>query len=157
MRYELIFEKGKYALIKRGEKLQEYAVVNGLDKEAGEWKHTVSYCGFGNMWHIDETIALRNMLDVFIAKTTEDYIPQMRLEEIATLEKDKLLELDEEEAMEFFDSELQLEGYEREFFGIPERETPKIDNVLGFLEATPEEQTEIDEILDDIFGEDWDE
>lgn len=131
MRYELIFEKGKYALIKRGEKLQEYAVVNGLDKEAGEWKHTVSYCGFGNMWHIDETIALRNMLDVFIAKTTENYIPRNRLEEIATLEKDKLLELDEEEAMEFFDSELQMEDYEREFFGInDETEIPEIEEEL---------------------------
>lgn len=122
MKYELILEKGKYALIKRGEKLQEYAVVRDLNPETGSWGCTVSYYGFGGLWHMDEDIALQNALDLFIAWTTRDYITRNRLIEIATLEKDKLLELDEEETMEFFESELQLEDYEREFFGIDEME-----------------------------------
>lgn len=131
MRYELIFEKGKYALIKRGNNMTEYAVVFGLNKENGCWCNTVSYCGFGGLWHTDEAIALREMLDVFLSRTTENYIPRNRLEEIATLEKDKLLELDEEEAMEFFESELQMEDYEREFFGInDETEIPEIEEEL---------------------------
>ena len=122
MKYELILEKGKYALIKRGEKLQEYAVVYGLNKGNGDWCNTVSYCGFGDIWHMDEAVALQIMLDVFLERTTENYISRNRLIEIATLEKDKLMELDEDEAMEFFSGELQLEDYEREFLGIPEME-----------------------------------
>lgn len=122
MKYELILEKGNYALIKRGEKLQEYAVVFGLNKENGDWCNTVSYCGFGELWHTDEAIALRRMLEVFLVRTKENYIPRNRIIEIATMEKDMLMELDEDEAMEFFSGELQLEDYEREFFGIPEME-----------------------------------
>lgn len=131
MKYELILEKGKYALIKRGNSMAEYAVVFGLNKENGNWCNTVSYCGFGSMWHTDESIALQIMLDVFLSRTTENYIPRNRLEEIATLEKDKLLELDEDETMEFFESELQLEDYEREFFGVDdETEIPEIEEEL---------------------------
>lgn len=37
MKYTLIEEKGPYALILRGESMTQYAVVSGLDKEAGSW------------------------------------------------------------------------------------------------------------------------
>lgn len=131
MKYELILEKGKYALIKRGNSMTEYAVVFGLNKENGNWCNTVSYCGFGGMWHTDEAVALHEMLDVFLSRTTENYIPRNRLIEIATMEKDMLMELDEDETMEFFESELQLEDYEREFFGVDdETEIPEIEEEL---------------------------
>ena len=37
MKYEVILEKGEYALILRGSRMEEYAVVSGLNKETGEW------------------------------------------------------------------------------------------------------------------------
>ena len=131
MKYELILEKGKYALIKRGNSMTEYAVVYGLNKENGNWCNTVSYCGFGGLWHTDEAIALQRMLEVFLIRTKENYIHRNRLIEIATMEKDMLMELDEDETMEFFESELQLEDYEREFFGVDdETEIPEIEEEL---------------------------
>lgn len=33
MKYEIILEKGEYALILRGSRMEEYAVVNGLNKK----------------------------------------------------------------------------------------------------------------------------
>ncbi len=38
MDYRMIAEKGEYALIQRGRKMQEYAVVNGFDKDKGGWQ-----------------------------------------------------------------------------------------------------------------------
>ena len=48
MKYEVILEKGEYALILRGSRMEEYAVVNGLNKETGEWCWTCCYYNFGN-------------------------------------------------------------------------------------------------------------
>lgn len=47
-----------------------------------------------------------------------DFCPE-RLVELANLAIHKLLEDDADEAMEFFESEMYLSDYEREFFGIP--------------------------------------
>ena len=43
MDYRLMVEKAEYALIQRGSRMQEYAVVNGLDRDKGEWNYTCSY------------------------------------------------------------------------------------------------------------------
>ena len=40
MKYALIDEKGSYALILRGKRMTQYAVVHGLDKDAGSWDWT---------------------------------------------------------------------------------------------------------------------
>lgn len=110
MKYKILFEKGKYALIQRGSRLQEYAVVFGLNKEYGDWKYTCVY--------YDVTpYGLSKALDYFRWRT-ENIIPRSRLEELATLFKDGLLEDDEESAMEYFEDTCRMDEDEMAFFGL---------------------------------------
>ena len=118
MKYEVILEKGEYALILRGSRMEEYAVVNGLNKETGEWCWTCCYYNFGNYSPIDKAKALFLALDYFRMRTEENYIPRCRLEELATQFKDGLIEDDEESAMEYFDEVCEMTESEKEFFGI---------------------------------------
>ena len=120
MRYEVLLEKGEYALVKRGVHMDEYAVVNGLDKEKGDWKWTVYYISFGNYSPYTESQALSLVLEVFRNKTKTNYISKMRLEELATKFKDGLYgaDLEDEEYEEFFLDECEMEPHELEFFGI---------------------------------------
>ena len=122
MRYEVLFEKNNYALIVRKNELDEYAVVYGLNKETGSWAHTVAYANFGEYSSLSQAEALTYALDVFLVKTEDEYISRSRLEELATKFKDKLIEDDKEEAMEYFDNECYMEDYEKEFFGIKEED-----------------------------------
>lgn len=122
MKYEVIFEKGDYALILRGSRMNEYAVVYGLNKEEGCWSSTCGYCGFGDYWNASREEALFLTVDLFRCKTEENYISYSRMSEIATKLKDGLLEDDEESAMEYFENEVEMTGYEMEYFGIKERE-----------------------------------
>lgn len=69
MKYEVILEKGEYALILRGSRMEEYAVVNGLNKEIGEWGWTCCYYNFGNYTQIDKAQALFLALDYFRMRT----------------------------------------------------------------------------------------
>lgn len=124
MKYELIMERNEYALITRGEKMKEYAVVNGLNKETGEWAWTCAYWAYeydggalGN-----QASMLAHAVDYFRARTEENYIPRARLEELATLFKDGLICDDEYEAMIYFNETCDMEDYEKEFFGIEESE-----------------------------------
>lgn len=118
MKYKVILEKGDYALIFRGVRNEEYAVVNGLNKETGEWGWTCCYYNFGNFTQIDKTEALSLALDYFRMKTEENYIPRRRLEELATQFKDVLIEDDKEAAMEYFNEVCDMTDEEKEFFGI---------------------------------------
>lgn len=119
MRYEVILEKDKYALIVRGNNLDEYAVVGGLNKNKNEWDWTVSYWDFGR-FGLEQPEALSKAIDCFRAKTEPDYISRCRLEELATLFKDRLIEDDRESAMEYFNEVCEMEENELEFFGIDE-------------------------------------
>ena len=121
MKYEVILEKGEYALILRGNKLQEYAVVNGLNKETGEWGWTCCYYCFyceGVQAPCTQAEALALCVDYFRMRTETDYIPRCRLEELATQFKDGLIEDDEESAMEYFNEVCEMTENEKEFFGI---------------------------------------
>ena len=80
MNYEVILEKGEYALILRGSRMKEYAVVNALNKETGEWGWTCCYYNFGNYTQIDQAQALFLALNEFREKTEEDYNPTRQLE-----------------------------------------------------------------------------
>lgn len=120
MKYELIMQKGEYSLITRGEKMKEYAVVNGL-KETGDWAWTCAYWAYeydgvpmGN-----PAEALLSAVDYFRMRTEMDYITRSRLIDIASSAIDGLREDNEEEAMEYFRNTMDMENYEREFFGIP--------------------------------------
>lgn len=117
MKYKVILEKGKYALIVRKNNLDEYAVVSGLDKETGIWDFTCDYWNFSR-FGLEQSEALSEAIDCFRAKTEPNYIPRCRLEELATQFKDELIEDDRESVMEFFDEVCEMETYEKEFFGI---------------------------------------
>ena len=118
MKYEVLFEKGDYALVKRGSEMTQYAVVYGLDNTNKCWGYTVSYADFGKYSSITEIEALQNMIELFRIRIEENYIPRCRLEELASQFKDGLIEDDEESAMEYFDEVCEMEDYEKEFFGI---------------------------------------
>lgn len=51
-------------------------------------------------------------------KTNANYIPRPRLEELATLFKDGLIEDDEEQANIYFDEICEMNESEKNFFGI---------------------------------------
>lgn len=117
--YEVIFEKGRYALIKRGTERPEYAVVAGLVPEekrryeGSDWDGTVGY--------FNATVTgLSDALDCLRYRTEESYIPWLRLEELATKFKDGLLGayLEPEEYEDFFNGECEMEDYEKDFFGL---------------------------------------
>lgn len=116
MKYEVIMEKGKYALIFRGSRtLIEYAVVAGLNKERGDWDYT---CVYYDIQVFGKAKALLNALDYYVYRTTENHIPRFRLEELATLFKDGMIQDDSESAMEFFNEICEMSENEKEFFGI---------------------------------------
>lgn len=118
MDYRLIAEKGKYALIQRGSRMQEYAVVNGLDRDKGEWNYTYSYYGFGKYSKLSADEALFKALDDFRSRTDRDYISHERLLEVAILLKDGLLEDDADEAYEYMHSTVELSENEAEVLGL---------------------------------------
>ena len=121
MKYELIMESGEYSLILRGNKMKEYAVVNGLNKETGEWGWTCCYYCFyceGVQAPCTQAKALALCVDYFRMRTETDYIPRCRLEELATQFKDGLIEDDEEQALIYFDEVCEMTENEKEFFGI---------------------------------------
>ena len=118
MKYEVLFEKDRYALILRGEKMCEYAVVKDLDNANRDWAYTVSYCGFGPLWGNSQAEALNECLNAFMYFTEKDYISRNRFIELATRFKDNLIFADPEAAVECFDEDCDLSEEEKEFFGI---------------------------------------
>jgi hypothetical protein len=121
---KVILEKGEYALIKRGETLEEYAVVRNLNKADFTWAYTVSYyeCKANGCTTHNEAEQLARAVDCLRVCTEKDYIPRCRLEELATLFKDGLMEDDEETAMEYFEENCEMTESEMEYFGIVESE-----------------------------------
>lgn len=106
MKYELIIEKGDYAVIRQGKDLKEFAVVYNLDKEHGCWSHTCGIYPYESMLcHTrSEAEALSGALNEFREKTEEDYYPIKQLElrredcsEDSFLEILNLLGLEEED------------------------------------------------------------
>lgn len=120
MDYKLIMESGEYALILRGSRMKEYAVVYQLDKAKGEWAWTCIYYNFDSYSPFSQAEALAEAIDYFRYKTEKDYIPRCRLEELATLFKDGLISDDRESAFEYFDEVCEMSEEEKSFFGIEE-------------------------------------
>lgn len=120
MKYEVIMESGDYALILRGSRMEEYAVVNRLDKVKGSWAWTCCYVNFGSFAPCNQAQALASCVDYFRSKTEKDFIPRNRLEELATLFKDGLISDDRDSALEYFDECCEMSEEEKSFFGIEE-------------------------------------
>ena len=132
MEYELIMESGEYALILRGNKMKEYAVVNGLNKEAGEWGWTCCYYCFyceGVQAPCTQAEALALCVDYLRMRTETNYVPRCRLEELATQFKDGLIEDDEEQALIYFDEVCEITEGEKEFFGIKKETLFQDENI----------------------------
>lgn len=124
MKYKILLEKGNYALILRNESLSEIAVVFNLDKTNGIWGYTVNYMDYEE----NKAYALSIMLDLFRSKTEDNYISRCRLEELATLFKDGLIEDDRDSALEYFDEYCEMTEEEKSFFGIEIEEDSPIAN-----------------------------
>ena len=118
MKYTLIDKKGPYALILRGERMTQYAVVSGLDKEAGSWDWTCCYYDFGTLSGMTKAEALFRALDYYLMRTNEKHIPWARMSEIATVLKDGLIEDGEEEAYRYMANVAELSDAEAEYFGL---------------------------------------
>lgn len=120
MNYKLIIESENYALIIRGSKMEEYAVVAGLNKDKGYWDWTCTYYNFGSCSQLTQVQALEKAVDYFRMRTEKNYIPRTRLEELSTLFKDGLISDDRESAFEFFENCCEMTDKEKEWFGIEE-------------------------------------
>lgn len=134
---EVMFEKNNYALILRGNKYNEYAVVYGLDKEKKEWSHTV---GYFTVYHAEEEPdCLAKALDLYRAKTDKNYISRSRLEEIATKFKDRIIDLDDDadfeeiggpfsvETLGFLVDDVCITDVECDYLGIDKNQFVKCD------------------------------
>lgn len=118
MKWVEILRKDKLALL-QSENNSQYAVASGYNpdgKEDEQWSHASYFMYYGN--EQAKALYLQVALDMFRAKSEENYIQRYRLEELATKFKDGLLEDDKEEAMIFFDEECELTDSEKEWFGI---------------------------------------
>ena len=109
--------------------MEEYAVVNGLNKETGERGWTSCYYNYGDYTQIVKARALFLALYDFRMRTEAKYIPRCRLEELATQFKDGLIEDDEEQALIYFDEVCEMSESEKEFFGI-ETESDEDDEYI---------------------------
>ena len=118
MEYNIILRNGRYALL---EMETQYVVACGFDEtlpEGSQWSQGYYY----SHWNTSEAVVRQRMLsaalEYYRTLTETDYIPRCRLEELATLFKDGLIEDDEESAMEYFDEVCEMSESEKEFFGI---------------------------------------
>ena len=118
MKYTLIEAKGQYALILRGERMTQYAVVCGLDQETEDWDWTCCYYDFSEFSELTKAEALFKALDYYLMRTNEKHIPWARMSEIATLLKDGLIEDGEEEAYRYMADAVELSDTEAEYFGL---------------------------------------
>ena len=117
MKYSIILRNGRYALL---EMETQYVVACGFDEtqpKNQQWSQGYYY----THWNTSEIIKQRMLsaaLERYRSLTETDYIPRCRLEELATQFKDRLIEDDEESAMEYFNEVCEMENHEKEFFGI---------------------------------------
>ena len=118
MKYTLIEEQGPYALILRGKSMTQYAVVYGLDKESGSWDWTCCYYDFGEFFELTRAEALFKALDYYLMRTNEKHILWARMNEIATVLKDGLIEDNEEEAYHYMAEVAELSDAEAEYLGL---------------------------------------
>ena len=117
MVYDLIMESGEYALILRGSRMKEYAVVCQLDKANGAWGWTSNYFNFDSYSRLTQAEALAMAIDYFRLRTESNYIGRNRLEELATRFKDCI------NGNEDFEDVLdEMTDCEKEFFGMESEE-----------------------------------
>ena len=118
MKWIELLRKDDYALL-QSESDTQYAVVSGYDPtqpENQQWSSGIYFTYFQN--NPKKMLYLQSAYDCFMEKVNADFIPRCRLEELATLFKDGLIEDDEEQALIYFDEVCEMTESEKEFFGI---------------------------------------
>lgn len=130
MKFTLIEEKDAYALILRGERMAQYAVVYGLDKEAGSWDWTCCYFDFGEFFEQTRAEALFKALNYYLMRTSQQHIPWDRMSEIATVLKDGLIECDEDEAYRYMVDVVKLSDSEAEYFGLDMKQFKEASDII---------------------------
>ena len=118
MKYVKIATYNDYTIIDRGNKITEIAVVYRLNDDKKEWDYTANAFIYNN--EAEKVNAILKAADYCKMKIENDYIPRIRLEELATLFKDGLIEDDRESALEYFDEICEMSEEEKEWFGIEE-------------------------------------
>lgn len=118
MKWIEILRKDDYALL-QSESDTQYAVVSGYDPtqpEDQQWSSGIYFTYFQN--NLKKILYLQSAYDCFMEKVNADFIPRCRLEELATLFKDGLIEDDKESAMEYFDEVCEMTEKEKKWFEI---------------------------------------
>lgn len=123
MKWMELLRKEKVFLL-QSESNTQFCVCSNFDVTAPEnqqYDNGKYFC----YWEKEDLkpVMLSRAVDYFRSRTEENYIPYSRLEELATVFKDGLIEDDKESAMEYFGN-CGLEDYERDFLGIPDEEYP---------------------------------
>lgn len=109
----------RFALIETSD---NYIVACGYDSSqrwGRQWEHGIYYM-FSN--DIEKLDSLSKAVEKLREKISKNYITRSRLEELATLFKDGLLEDGKYSAMEYFTETCEMTNEEKEFFGIGDDE-----------------------------------
>lgn len=117
MKWNVVLWKNDYALL-QNERDTQYVVAhnyNPYEKEDQQWDSGTYFAYWGTN---EKPCMLSAALELFRTRTETNYVSKDRLEELATLFKDGLLEDDRESALEYFNETCEMEDYEKEFFGI---------------------------------------
>lgn len=95
----------------------QYCVACGYDPTQPEDQQWCYGTYFTYQSEVQKANSLTNALERFRYETENDYITKQRFEELTTLFKDKLLEDDKMDALEYFET-CEMTNEEKEFFNI---------------------------------------
>lgn len=109
----------KFSLIETDNNYIVACGYSALERRGRQWEHGIYYVFLNDK---EKLAALHKATEKLFEKVNENYIPVSRLEELATLFKDGLIEDDRESAMEYFDNCCEMTEKEKEFFGIEKSE-----------------------------------
>lgn len=109
--HTIIKQEGSYTLLAKYYQdgtFHEYVVCSDYNEEKGTWWHGHYF------WH-----DLDGALEYFKMETDSNYISRARLEELATIGLNAMKEYD---IYEWYESDLDLNEFEIEYFGIADEE-----------------------------------
>ena len=124
MKWVEILRKDGYALL-QSESDMQYCVACGYDPtqpEDQQWRYGTYFTYENDKSRKAESLS--NALEHFRYETENDYVSRSRLEKLATLFKDELLENSTTDALEYFEEVCNMSDEEKEFFGIFDKMTP---------------------------------
>ena len=115
MEYRVLLRKEDCALLEAN---MQYIVACGYDEtkpKGQQWNYGLYF-----MYHNTKENALYKAIETFRERTEDNYILRNRLEKLAMLFKNGLIEDDKESAMEYFNGACEMIEEEKEWFGIDE-------------------------------------